>query len=98
MRFTGETLIKEFVGQNFRGMLTTLKKDYNIDISPEDLETYVRKEEDAVIAKLKESLQPCVGVDEQLEKLAASNKYTMSVVSSSSKNSSAKTSVACSPL
>ncbi|EWZ02103.1 HAD-like domain-containing protein [Fusarium oxysporum f. sp. albedinis] len=83
MRFTGETLIKEFVGQNFRGMLTTLQKNYNIEISPEDMETYVRKEEDAVIAKLKESLRPCVGVDEQLEKLAASGKYTMSVVSSS---------------
>ncbi|KAF4976045.1 hypothetical protein FZEAL_7223 [Fusarium zealandicum] len=82
-RFTGETLIKEFVGQNFRGMLTSLQKVYKIDISPEDLETYVRKEEDAVIAKLEESLRPCPGVDEQLEKLAASKKYQLSVVSSS---------------
>ncbi|KAF4981305.1 hypothetical protein FDECE_17715 [Fusarium decemcellulare] len=83
VRFTGETLIKEFVGQNFRGMLTSLQKLYNIEISPEDLETYVRKEEDAVIAKLEEALRPCPGVDEQLEKLAASNKYKLSVVSSS---------------
>ncbi|RMJ12852.1 hypothetical protein BHE90_008854 [Fusarium euwallaceae] len=83
VRFTGETLIKEFVGQNFRGMLLSLQKLYNIEISPEDLEKYVLLEEDAVIAKLKESLRPCPGVDEQLEKLAASNKYQLSVVSSS---------------
>ncbi|CAG7565462.1 unnamed protein product [Fusarium equiseti] len=83
MRFTGETLIKEFVGQNFRGMLTTLQKNYNIDISPDDLEKYVLKEEDAVIAKINEALKPCPGVDEQLEQLSSSGKYTMSVVSSS---------------
>jgi len=82
-RFTGESLITEFVGQNFRGMLTSLQKLHNIEISPEDMEKYVLAEEDAVIAKLKASLRPCPGVDEQLEKLAASGKYTMAVVSSS---------------
>ncbi|KJZ71905.1 hypothetical protein HIM_08750 [Hirsutella minnesotensis 3608] len=82
-RFTGETLIVEFVGQNFRGMLKTLQKEYGIDIAPDDMEKYVRMEEDAVIAKLKASLRPCAGVDEQLEKLAASKKYFLSVVSSS---------------
>ncbi|CEJ80770.1 Putative Haloacid dehalogenase-like hydrolase [[Torrubiella] hemipterigena] len=83
VRFTGETLIQEFVGQNFRGMLMSLQSRYNIDLSPADIETYVTREEDAVIAKLKASLRPCVGVDEQLEKLAASGKYNMAVVSSS---------------
>ncbi|PHH83296.1 hypothetical protein CDD82_2266 [Ophiocordyceps australis] len=82
-RFTGESLIQEFVGQNFRGMLTSLQKEYGIEIAPDDLERYVRMEEDAVIAKLKASLRPCVGADEQLEKLAASKKYLMAVVSSS---------------
>ncbi|GAB0133803.1 hypothetical protein EsDP_00002199 [Epichloe bromicola] len=81
--FTGESLIVEFVGQNFRGMLTTLQKEYGIDIAPEDMEVYVRMEEDAVIAKLKAALRPCPGVDEQLQKLAASNKYLLAVVSSS---------------
>lgn len=83
VRFTGETLIKEFVGQNFRGMLTSLQKMHNIEISPEEMETYVTREEDAVIAKLKAALRPCPGVDDQLEKLAASGKYKMAVVSSS---------------
>uniref|UniRef100_A0A0B7KFA2 FCP1 homology domain-containing protein n=1 Tax=Bionectria ochroleuca TaxID=29856 RepID=A0A0B7KFA2_BIOOC len=53
-RFSGETLIKEFVGQNFRGMLTTLQSKYSIEIAPDDMEKYVLMEEDAVIAKLKE--------------------------------------------
>ncbi|PHH90495.1 hypothetical protein CDD83_3528 [Cordyceps sp. RAO-2017] len=82
-RFTGETLIKDFVGQNFRGMLTTLQKEYGIVIAPDDMERYVLMEEDAVIAKLKAALRPCPGVDDQLEKLAASNKYKLAVVSSS---------------
>lgn len=64
-------------------MLTSLQSRYNIVISPEDMEKYVLAEEDAVIAKLKESLRPCPGVDDELEKLAASKKYLLSVVSSS---------------
>ena len=83
LRFTGPSLIKEFVGQNFRGMLTSLQERYGIEISPEDLEAYVRQEEDAVIAKLRRSARPCVGVDEQLERLSASGKYLLAVVSSS---------------
>lgn len=64
-------------------MLTTLQKEYGIDIAPDDMERYVRMEEDAVIAKLKESARPCEGVDEQLAALAAQPKYLLAVVSSS---------------
>jgi HAD superfamily hydrolase (TIGR01509 family) len=81
--FTGETLITEFVGQNFRGMLSTLQKQFNFEIPAEDMEKYVLQEEDVVIAKLKEALKPCAGVDAELEKLAASGKYKLAVVSSS---------------
>lgn len=73
----------EFVGQNFRGMLTTLQQQNGIEIDPESMEKYVKMEENAVIAKLKAALRPCPGVDEQLEKVAASGKYKLSVVSSS---------------
>lgn len=83
LRFNGETLIKEFVGQNFRGMLTSLQERHGLQISDADMEKYVTKEEDAVIAKLRASLRPCPGVDAQLEQLAASKKYLMAVVSSS---------------
>ncbi|PSR94308.1 HAD-like domain-containing protein [Coniella lustricola] len=81
--FTGETLIIEFVGQNFRGMLKTLQERYNFTVTPEEEEDYVKQEEDIVIAKIKEKAQPCKGVDAELEKLAASGKYKMAVVSSS---------------
>lgn len=84
--FSGETLIKEFVGQNFRGMMGTLQKQHGLHLTPDELETYVKREEDVVIAKLKSSLRPCVGVEAELERLGGSSsndKYTMAVVSSS---------------
>lgn len=81
--FTGESLIIEFVGQNFRGMITSLQKRYGFSMTDAELDDYVRREEDVVIAKLKEKLVPCPGVDAVLEKLAAENKYKLAVVSSS---------------
>jgi HAD superfamily hydrolase (TIGR01509 family) len=66
-------------------MMLSLQKREAFQMTPEELETYVKREEDAVIAKLKAGLVPCVGVDAQLQSLAASGKYTMSVVSSSAK-------------
>ncbi|KAK4191425.1 putative phosphatase [Podospora australis] len=81
--FTGESLIVEFVGQNFRGMMTSLQQRYKFSMTDEELDDYVRREEDVVIAKLKEKLVPCVGVDAVLEKLAKENKYKLAVVSSS---------------
>ena len=85
VRFTGESLIKEFVGQNFRGMLSGLQERYPIKLTPDELESYVRQEEDAVIAKIQEAGKPCVGVMEELEKLQAEGKYHLAVVSSSAK-------------
>lgn len=64
-------------------MLTSLKAKHKYDMAPEELEKYVSKEEDKVIAKLQAALRPCVGVDAELEKLAAHKKYHLSVVSSS---------------
>ncbi|KAH8891323.1 HAD-like protein [Thozetella sp. PMI_491] len=81
--FTGDSLIVEFVGQNFRGMMKSLQARYNFELRDDELEDYVKREEDVVIAKLKEKLVPCKGVDAELEKLAASGKYKLAVVSSS---------------
>jgi HAD superfamily hydrolase (TIGR01509 family) len=75
--------MSEFVGQNFRGMMVSLQKKYGIQMLPDDLETYVLREEDQVIAKLKEKLQPCTGVDIELAKLFQKKTYKMAVVSSS---------------
>jgi len=82
-RYTGHQLIVDFVGQNFRGMLNSLQDKHGFEIPKDELERYVSLEEDRVIAKLEEKLQPCEGVDKQLEKLAKSGKYTLAVVSSS---------------
>lgn len=64
-------------------MMVSLKAKYKYEMTDSELETYVSKEEDQVIKKLKESLRPCVGVDAELEKLAEHKKYHLSVVSSS---------------
>lgn len=81
--FTGSTLITEFVGQNFRGMLTSLESRYGFPLTADETNTYVLREEDVVIAKLREALKPCVGVEPQLEALQAENKHLLAVVSSS---------------
>lgn len=81
--FTGPSLQERFVGQNFRGMLTSLASEYNFSLSPEELESYVKQEEDVVISKLKASLEPCEGVKPVLDSLAKSGKFTLAVVSSS---------------
>ncbi|KAJ5512553.1 HAD-superfamily hydrolase subfamily IA variant 3 [Penicillium fimorum] len=82
-RYTGDQLIKDFVGQNFRGMMVSLQAKYNFEIEPKKLEGYVTKEEDKVIAKLEAKARPCVGASEEVEKLYASKQYGLAVVSSS---------------
>lgn len=82
-RYTGDQLIKDFVGQNFRGMMVSLQKKYDFEIDAEKLEGYVTKEEDKVIAKLEAKAKPCIGASEELEKVYASKKYGLAVVSSS---------------
>jgi HAD superfamily hydrolase (TIGR01509 family) len=82
-RYTGDQLIKDFVGQNFRGMMVSLQNKYNFEIDAEKLEGYVTKEEDKVIAKLEEKAKACIGATEELEKLYASKQYGLAVVSSS---------------
>jgi len=75
--------MKDFVGQNFRGMMLSLEKLYDLKLSPEELEKYVVAEEDRVIATLEKKAQPCLGANEQLERMYKEGKYGMAVVSSS---------------
>jgi HAD superfamily hydrolase (TIGR01509 family) len=64
-------------------MMVSLQKRYNFDMTDAELDDYVRREEDVVIAKLQQKLVSCPGADDVLEKLAASGKYKLAVVSSS---------------
>lgn len=83
--FTGPALMTEFVGQNFRGMLLALQRQHRLSLTSDELEAYVRREEDAVIARLKAALEPCVGVVPELDRLEREGSYTLAVVSSSAK-------------
>ncbi|KAJ7879521.1 HAD-like domain-containing protein [Mycena olivaceomarginata] len=82
-RYTGHALFTEFVGQNFRGMMTSLQQKYSLDLPPAEFDKYVTREEDQVIGKIKAALEPCAGADTELERLAASGRFEMAVVSSS---------------
>ncbi|KAI9839096.1 MAG: hypothetical protein M1837_002235 [Sclerophora amabilis] len=82
-RYTGKQLLSDFVGQNFRGMMVSLQSKFGFTISSEELEGYVKQEENQVIATLERKAEPCVGVTPVLEKLYASKKYGLAVVSSS---------------
>ncbi len=81
-RYTGPELLKDFVGQNFRGMMTSLEKKYDFKLDPKEFDAYVDRELGKVIEKLEAAARPCEGVMEEIEKLDK-NKYGIAVVSSS---------------
>jgi len=82
-RYTTDSLLEDFVGQNFRGVVKGMETKYNFTLTDEERESYVKMEEDRVIATLKAKAQPCLGCSEELEKLSKSKKYGLAVVSSS---------------
>jgi HAD superfamily hydrolase (TIGR01509 family) len=82
-RYTGPMLLRDFVGQNFRGMMVSLQQKYGYAMDPLELEAYVAREEDAVIEMLRAELRPCEGVEEVLRKFKEMGTYRMAVVSSS---------------
>jgi HAD superfamily hydrolase (TIGR01509 family) len=82
-RYTGPALLKDFVGMNFRGMLTKLCEKFNISLTPAELDDYVDRELGKVIETLEKKAQPCPGVMEELNGLHELQKYKLAVVSSS---------------
>jgi len=88
-RYTGPSLLKDFVGQNFRGMMVSLCKKYNFELTPEEFDEYVDRELGKVIETLEKKAQPCPGAMEELEKLHGLQQlhkektYQLAVVSSS---------------
>lgn len=84
-RYTGDQLIKDFVGQNFRGMMMSIQEKYNFVLPQDELEYYVSQEMNEVIKNLEAEAEECEGATAELEKLAQTGKYRMSVVSSSAK-------------
>ena len=82
-RYTGPGLMENFVGQNFRGMMVSLQKKHHFTLTDDEFEHYVNQELAQVIATLEKKAKPCEGVMPELDKLAASKKYGMAIVSSS---------------
>lgn len=82
-RYTGPELMLEFVGQNFRGIVVSLQKKFELVLSGDELEGYVSQELAKVVEALEQRAQPCVGANEQLEKIHKEGKYGLAVVSSS---------------
>jgi len=81
--YTGESLLKSFVGMNFRGMLNKLADERHFTLTQEEEDAYVDKELGKVVEKLEALAEPCPGVMEQLEGLHELKKYHLAVVSSS---------------
>ncbi|KAF2179346.1 phosphoglycolate phosphatase [Zopfia rhizophila CBS 207.26] len=81
VRYTGPSLLKDFVGQNFRGMMFSLCKKYNFTLTEAEFDSYVDRELGKVIEVLEKKVQPCPGAMEELEKVQQS--YHLAVVSSS---------------
>ncbi|KAF2108043.1 HAD-like domain-containing protein [Lophiotrema nucula] len=85
VRYTAESLLEDFVGHNFRGMLNGLKAKHGFELSQDELEDYVQRELGAVTQKLSEKATECPNVTKNLNKLKDQG-YPMSVVSTSAKS------------
>jgi len=84
-QYSVDSLLEDFVGHNFRGMLVGLQKKHNFKMSDEEVNDYVERELGAVTKKLSEKATPCPGAPEELQKLKDQG-YPMSVVSTSAKS------------
>ncbi|KAK0271013.1 hypothetical protein LTR91_019402 [Friedmanniomyces endolithicus] len=83
-RYDVDTLLEDFVGNNFRNMLIGLQKKHDFKMSAEEQNHYVSLELGKVTEKLSEKCTECPGVTKQLE-WAKAQGYPMSVVSTSAK-------------
>ncbi|KAK5088004.1 hypothetical protein LTS08_004934 [Lithohypha guttulata] len=85
IRYTADSLLEDFVGFNFRGMLKGLQTKHNFTMSDAELESYVGRELDAVTTKLAAKATECPNVTKNLEWIKSQG-YPMSVVSTSAKS------------
>ncbi|KAI9101987.1 HAD-like domain-containing protein [Phlyctochytrium arcticum] len=83
--YTPSTLIQEFVGMNFRGMVVKLSQTYSFSISDAELDLLVKEEEDRVISVLEKECEACEGVDDVLKRLFDGKKYGLALRASMKK-------------
>ena len=83
-RYDVDSLLEDFVGNNFRNMLVLLQKKHDFQMKQDEVDDFVSRELGKVTQKLSEKCVECPGVTEQLE-WAKSQGYPMAVVSTSAK-------------
>ncbi|EXJ66133.1 uncharacterized protein A1O5_10748 [Cladophialophora psammophila CBS 110553] len=83
-RYSPEALISQFVGLNFRSIMTILQRQLGFRLDQDELRGFTKIEEDRVIANVEAKVKACPGSLEMLQKLHQQGKYKMAVVSSSS--------------
>jgi len=83
-KYDTDSLLEEFVGNNFRNMLKGLQQKHDFKMPDDDVDNYVSMELDRVTKKLAEKCVECPGVTKQLE-WAQAQGYPMAVVSTSAK-------------
>ncbi|KAL5117867.1 hypothetical protein ACEQ8H_004185 [Pleosporales sp. CAS-2024a] len=84
-RYTADSLLEDFVGHNFRGMLKGLQQKHGFTISDAEMDDFVQQELGAVTRKLSEKAVECPGVTKELKTLKDQG-YPMAVVSTSAKS------------
>jgi beta-phosphoglucomutase-like phosphatase (HAD superfamily) len=80
--FSPEALQQEFVGRTFQESVLKLANDFHFEI--EDLDGWVEREKNAVIAAFRGGLEPCSGAQQALKR--SLGKFQVAVVSSSAKD------------
>ena len=82
-QYTESALQEEFVGLNFRGLVSTLGLKHGFTVPAEDMDKWVARELESTTSKISSRATPCEGIMEVLEKLRAEGRYGLAVVSSS---------------
>ena len=81
----GPQLMRQYVGQNFRGIIASIVKEYGIETTPDEIDAYTEQEHTRILNEIEVAAEPCEGVIEVLEQLHQEARYTLAIVSSSSK-------------
>lgn len=83
-RYSGQEMQRNFVGMNFRALISSLASIHGFTLSHNEIETYSQRELQTIISMIRARAEPCVNANDVLQRLQQqSAKYGMAVVSSS---------------
>lgn len=85
-QYTGPEMMSTFVGLSFRNQLAALQTTHDFTMTVDEVDAYVARELDVIIANLEQGAEPCAGSMAVLEALhgdGPAKKYDTAIVSSS---------------